>query len=82
MSSAWYVGHVKNGVVVLDTPVCLTEGQTVRVEPLGEKMETQTDIEPTDRVQQLRQLFAEWIEEDGKLSDEEADRLHTALEHS
>jgi hypothetical protein len=77
-----YIGHVRNGVVVLDGPVTLREGQVVRVEPIGEKMGTPPDIERTDRVQQLQQLFAKWTEEDGELSDEEADGLRTALEQS
>jgi hypothetical protein len=77
-----HVGHVKNGVVVLDTSVHLREGQAVRLEPIGDKMETNADIDRADRVRRLQQLFAEWTEEDGKLSDEEADRLRTALEQS
>jgi hypothetical protein len=82
LAATSYIGHVKNGVVVLDGPVSLREGQVVRVEPIGEKIGTQPDIERTDRVRQLQQLFAEWTEEDGKLSDDEADRLRTALEQS
>lgn len=79
LSSPAYIGHVKNGVVVLDAQVSLTEGQAVRVEPLGK---TQLELERAECVRQLQQLFTEWTEEDGKLSDEEADRLHAALEYS
>ncbi len=82
LTATSYIGHVRNGVVVLDGSVSLREGQVVRVEPIGEKMRTQPDIEGTDRVQRLQQLFGEWTEEDGKLSDEEADCLRTALEQS
>ena len=81
-SSASYTGHVKNGVVVLDVHGSLAEGQAVRVEPLGQAMPSPLDWERTDRVQRLQRLFSEWTEEDGKLSDEEADRLHTALEEA
>jgi hypothetical protein len=35
-----------------------------------------------DRVRRLQQLFDQWTEEDGKLSDEEAGRLRTALDES
>jgi len=73
------MGHVKNGVIVLDTQIKLDEGQTVRVEPLTH---ASLDAERANRVQQLRQLVATWTEEDGRLSDEEADRLHSALEQN
>jgi hypothetical protein len=76
---ASYIGHVKDGVVVFDAHVSLPDGQAVRVEPLGEAPLTQ---ERADQVRRLQQLFAEWTEEDGKLSEEEAERLHTALERS
>ena len=83
LPSPAYIGHVKNGIVVLDAQVPLREGQTVRVEPLDNGMDTQlVDQEQADRGRQLQQLFAEWTEEDSKLSDEEADRLHSALEQS
>ena len=81
-SESSYIGHVKNGVVVLDPQVPLTDGQAVRVEPLGQETERQIDTDRADRVRQLQELFAEWTEEDGKLSDEEADRLHAALGQS
>jgi hypothetical protein len=76
-SSASYPGHVKNGVVVLDIQVPLPEGQPVRVEPVAQRT---LDQERADRVRQLQYLFSEWTEEDGKLPDEEADRLHAGLE--
>jgi hypothetical protein len=79
ITSSPHFGHVKNGVVVLDTPLKLKEGQAVRVEPVEDEMERQAD---TDRVRGLQQLFAEWTEEDAKLSNEEADRLHIALEQN
>ena len=77
-SATSFIGHVKNGVVVLNTTVSLADGQAVRVEPLG----TGIDAARADRIRQMQQLFAEWNEEDGKLTDEEADRLHQALEQS
>ena len=78
-SSQAYIGHVKNGVIVLDAQINLDEGQPVRVEPLAQ---TPLDTERAERVRQLQQLFAQWTEEDGKLTDEEADRLRTALKQS
>jgi hypothetical protein len=81
-SATSYIGHVKNGVVVFDDQVSLSDGQTVRVEPLERGIDAQLDTQCADRARQLRQLFDEWTEEDGKLSDEEADRLHNALEQS
>ena len=81
-SSASYIGHVKNGVVVLDTQVSLNDGQAVRVEPLGQGTGIQLDTDRADRVRQLQQLFAEWTAEDAKLSDAEADRLRAALEQN
>lgn len=79
---ASYVGHVKNGVVVLDAQVPLAEGQVVRVEPVGQGMAAHVELECADRVRELQRLFAEWTEEDGKLSDEDADRLRKTLERS
>jgi hypothetical protein len=76
-ASASYIGHVKNGVIVLDSNVALNDGQAVRVEPLPAT--ALKHLEPADRVRRLQQLLAEWTEEDGKLSGEEADRLHSAL---
>lgn len=66
-------GHVRNGVVILDAQITLTEGQAVRIEPLSDT---------ADRVLRLQQLFNQWTEEDAKLSPEEADRLHIALEQN
>jgi hypothetical protein len=77
-----HFGNVKNGVVVLDSPLQLKEGQAVRVEPVEDEMKRQADSDRADRVRGLQQLFAEWTEEDAKLSDEEADRLRTALEQN
>ena len=81
-SPASYIGHVKNGVVVLDAPFALNEGQAVRIDPLAQDKEKPLDAERAERVRQMQQLFAEWTEEDGRLTDEEADRLRTALERN
>ena len=72
-----YTGHVKNGVIVLDAQITLDEGQAVRVEPVAS-----VDAGRADRLCQLQQLFTQWTEEDGQLTDEEANRLHAALDHS
>ena len=81
-SASSYIGRVKNGTVVLDADVFLKDGQTVRVEPLGQGAGASLDVERTERVRQLQQLFVEWTEEDGKLSSEEADCLRAALEQT
>jgi len=81
-SAPFYIGHVRNGVVVLDANApSLSEGQTVRVEPMSET-ETSLDSERTERVQTLRSLFEQWTDEDSQLPPEDADRLHSALEKS
>jgi hypothetical protein len=72
-----YTGHVKNGVIVLDAQVNLDEGQAVRVEPLSN---APLDAQRAERIRQLQQLFSAWTVEDGRLTDEEADRLRAALE--
>jgi hypothetical protein len=77
-----YLGHVKNGVIVLEGNMRLNEGQAVRIEPLSQNAKADLDEEPAQRVRQLQQLFAEWTEEDGKLSAEQADCLHEALEQN
>jgi hypothetical protein len=81
-SSASFNGHFKNGVVVPDAQVALPEGQAVRVEPLPRRKQDLTAKGGDDRVRHLQSLFSQWTEEDGKLSDEEADRLHKALEQN
>jgi hypothetical protein len=77
-----YTGHVKNGVIVLDVKIDLQDGQPVRVEPLGPGPEAQVDTKRADHARRLQELFSQWTEEDGKLSDEEAGRLHAALNES
>jgi hypothetical protein len=81
-AAASYPGHVKNGVVVLDDKVSLNDGQAVRVELVSPGTEARVDAERGERVRKLRQLFAEWTEEDSKLTDEEADRLRAALDRN
>jgi hypothetical protein len=75
-----YVGHVQNGVVVLDVAAHLAEGLTVRVQPLG--LDVSRDDERSARVSELRRLFDAWTEEDGKLNDAQAGCLSEALEAS
>ena len=75
-----YFGQVRNGVVVLDSGVGLADGQTVRVEPVGSGAEDESDADRAERVRRLQQLLADWTEEDGELTDEEADRLRVALD--
>jgi hypothetical protein len=78
-SATSYTGYVKNGVIVLDTNAGLVEGQAVRVVPLGEQEQIGREKESAERMRQLQLLFAEWTDEDGKLSDKEADCLRAAL---
>ena len=61
-----YIGHVRNGIVVLDAQVSLVEGQAVRVEPLQAPSAEigKLDAELSDRVQRLQQMFEEWTQED------------------
>jgi hypothetical protein len=75
-----YLGHVKNGVVVLDTHVSLTEGQAVRVEPLQKEPATSISGERAEQLQRMKTLFAQWREEDSSLPDEEGDVLQNALQ--
>lgn len=75
-----YVGRVTNGVIVLDAEAPLAEGQPVRVEPLEQGADAGPTKGPADRVGELQRLFDEWTDEDGRLPDEEADRLRAALD--
>jgi hypothetical protein len=75
-----YFGHVKNGVILLDTEASLPEGQAVRVEALPEQ--PAISEETADRLQRMRTLFAQWREEDGHLTDDQAERLETALQQN
>ena len=75
-----YIGHVRNGVVVLDQNASLTEGQTVRVEPVTSP--TMLDADRMERVRKLQSLFEQWTEEDAQLSNDEADCLRLALDQS
>ena len=77
-----FTGHVRNGVVIIDTQVSLSEGQAVRIEPLAEAVEGTLDHARTQRVLQVQQLFDQWTREDAELPLDEADRLHIALEQS
>jgi hypothetical protein len=77
-----FTGHVKNGVIVLDVNIDLQDGLPVRVEPLASGQGAQIDLSRAEHVRRVQELFAQWTEEDGKLSDEEAGRLRTALEES
>lgn len=73
-----YLGHVKNGVIVVDAMVTLSEGQAVRIAPLVEEIAAPI----ADQLQRMKTLFAQWDEEDSSLTDEEADRLQLALQQN
>jgi hypothetical protein len=72
-----FSGHVKNGVVVLDPGTSLPEGLSVRIEPIEENSPTNGSL-----LKGMQTLFTQWSEEDGQLSNEEADRLQIALEQN
>jgi hypothetical protein len=74
-----YVGHVKNGVIVLDSHASLKEGQAVRIEPIHLSTPTLSADERTEQIQRMKALFAQWNEEDRLLSDEDAELLQNAL---
>jgi hypothetical protein len=74
-----YLGHIKDGVVILDADVSLPDGQAVRVELLAAASGTPVDAESEERVRRLRESFAQWTEEDARLSDADADLLRAAL---
>ncbi len=77
-----YTGHVKDGVMVLDTQVSLPDGQAVRVEPIPSSPASLVPSPQAERVRELQRLFAEWTAEDANLTDDEADQLQAALEQS
>lgn len=81
-SVASYVGHIKNGVVVLDTAIPLRDGQAVRVEPLGDRAQSPLEADRANRLHRLQQLFTQWTEEDAQLPGEQADLLQHALEQN
>ncbi|MGL6073162.1 MAG: hypothetical protein ACRC8S_03260 [Fimbriiglobus sp.] len=77
-----YLGHVKNGVIILDAPASLTEGQAVRVEPLPKVQPTPISDERAEQLKRIQALFAQWREEDSSLSDEEGEALQEALRNN
>lgn len=78
--ASYFVGHMRHGVVILDHPIPLPEGQPVRIEPLAPQ--ASVDEARADQLRRMHTLFAQWDEEDSKLSDEEADRLRIALQQN
>jgi hypothetical protein len=80
LAGASYIGHVKNGAVIFDEQVPFSAGQAVRVEPLIEC--GAPDPARAELVAKMKRAFDAWTEEDGKLSDEEADCLHIALQQN
>ena len=81
-SASTYTGHVKNGVIILDTEITLSEGQAVRIEPLSQEATTPITDERATQLLRMNTLFSQWDEEDGQLSDEDADRLQLALQQN
>ena len=77
-----YRGHVEDGVVIFDSEGLPAEGQKVNVQPIETASDRPLESEQADRLREMERHFAEWTEEDGKLSDEEADVLENALRRS
>ena len=75
-----YIGHVRNGVVILDRDASLSEGQAVRVEPLA--TQATSDADRLNRLQKMRNLFEQWTEEDRRLTPDAADRLLATLDQN
>lgn len=81
-SASSYIGHVKNGVIILDAQVSLTDGQAVRVELLASEQESPVSGERGEQLKQLQTLFAQWDEEDKEMLEEDAEAFHKALEQN
>lgn len=74
-----YLGHVKNGVIVLDAPATLGEGTPVRVESLAG---ARIDAEKQHRGEHYRALLQrlqEWNREDADEEGRLGDVLQTEL---
>jgi hypothetical protein len=75
-------GHVRNGVVVLDIPISMANGQAVEVIPIVQESSTVDEVERTQQLKRMKEIFAQWAEEDRDLSDEDADVLERALKEN
>jgi hypothetical protein len=77
-----YLGHVQNGIIVLDARVQLPEGVPVRVE-VGDPVSASANaLSSEEQIRQLQSLFARWNEEDATLPEDQADVLRKALEEN
>lgn len=63
-----YLGHVRHGVIVLDTPTPLIEGEPVRIEKLTE---LQTGTALMDKLKQFDELIKKWDQEDMHVTDDD-----------
>jgi hypothetical protein len=77
--AAGHIGHVKNGVIVVDKGVSLSEGQTVRIEPLTRDNEGSAPDAHSDQLSAMKALFSQWDLEDNQVPDETAAEFHKAL---
>lgn len=59
-----YSGHVRNGVIVLDTPAKLAEGTAVRVEAVSTEQISDEARSRAERYRRLFQLLNEWNKQD------------------
>ena len=78
--AAPFFGLVKNGVIVVNTNVRLTEGQAVRIEPVGPEGQSPISTERAEELEQLRNLFAQWDVEDNEIADGDSESFHESLQ--
>ncbi len=76
------VGHVKNGVIIVEGNAAFVEGQAVRIEPLPRETTLPTAEACEEKLNRMESHFAQSDEEDSKITDEEADRLRVALQQN
>ena len=72
-------GHVRDGIVVLDMPISMEDGQAVEVIPIVRESSTVDEIERTQQLKRMKETFAQWAEEDRDLTEHDADVLERAL---
>jgi len=72
-----YLGHVRRGVIVLDTPMPLLDGARVRIEMLPS---IQPPLSQTEKAEKFRLLMQKWNEEDARITDDEVRAFQKELE--
>lgn len=72
-----YLGHVRRGVIVLDTPMPLVDGSPVRIQML---QPLQPPLTQTEKTEKFRSLMQKWNEEDAQVTDDEVRAFQKELE--